>query len=55
MKRILKNLINTEVLESYYISCAHKSADGKDCVDVKLIEKIMLLEIYKTICKGKKR
>lgn len=48
----MKNYIDMEVLEQYYRSCIYKSADGRDCVSIELAEKMILLEIYKTLCIG---
>ena len=49
----LKNIIDVETLEKYYLSLMISAENGKDYVSVQTMEKMMLLEIYKTLCKRK--
>lgn len=46
----LKNIIDVETLEKYYLSLMTSAENGKDYVSVQTMEKMMLLEIYKTLC-----
>lgn len=47
----MKELIDTKALEKYYKEQI-KTKDGKTYVPVSIVEKIMVLEIYKALCDG---
>ena len=47
----MKKYVDIQALENYYRSQIKKE-DGKEYVSIALLEKIMLLEIYKALCKG---
>ena len=52
MKDTLKEMIDIEALELYYRALMPKEENGKRYISVSTMEKIMLLEIYKTLCTG---
>lgn len=52
VKEILKSVVDTGVLEKYYLSLCRIDEDERQCVSVQTAEKLMLLEIYKALCTG---
>ena len=46
----IRDFINVELLEHYYLGLIHKNGYNKCLVSVELTEKLMLLEIYKALC-----
>lgn len=49
MIKQLKTMIDVEALEQYYRSLIHEK-DGKSYISIQTMERIMLLEIYKSLC-----
>lgn len=53
MRREIKESIDVEFLEQYYLSLMTPAENEKEYISVQTMEKMMLLEIYKTLCKRK--
>lgn len=47
-----KSIIDVDELEKYYLSLMTPAENGKRYISIQTMEKMMLLEIYKTLCAG---
>lgn len=50
MRREIKESIDVEFLEQYYLSLMTPAENEKEYISVQTMEKMMLLEIYKMLC-----
>lgn len=50
MGREIKESIDVEFLEQYYLSLMTPAENEKEYISVQTMEKMMLLEIYKILC-----
>lgn len=47
-----KKYIDTRALERHYLSLCNITNKGKKCISVQTMERMMILEIYKSLCTG---